>query len=54
MKIVDFVLSILRPVRFVVVASACTLLFLSSVSPAFAISSYQSDPQEGPTHAAGD
>ncbi|AHJ26962.1 hypothetical protein PN465_07970 [Nodularia spumigena CS-584] len=49
MKIVDFVLSILRPVRFVVVASACTLLFLSSVSPAFAISSYQSDPQEGPT-----
>ncbi|KZL49520.1 hypothetical protein PN488_22150 [Nodularia spumigena CS-591/12] len=49
MKIVDFVLSILRPVRFVIVASACTLLFLSSVSPAFAISSYQSDPQEGTT-----
>ncbi|GAX34259.1 hypothetical protein [Nodularia sp. NIES-3585] len=49
MKIFDLVLSIFRPVRFVIVASACTLLFLSSVSPAFAISSYQSNPQEGTT-----
>lgn len=49
MNIFDFVGSILRPVRFVIVASACALLFLSSVSPAFAISSYQSDPQEGTT-----
>ncbi len=49
MKVLDFVLSILRPVRFVIVASACTLLFLSSASPAFAMDSYQSNPQEGTT-----
>ncbi len=49
MKVWDFVLSILRPVRFAIVAAACTLLFLSSASPAFALSSYESDPQEGTT-----
>ncbi|MEA5581073.1 hypothetical protein VB620_06930 [Nodularia harveyana UHCC-0300] len=49
MKIVNFVFSILRPARFVIVASACMLLFLSSVLPAFAISSYQSDRREGTT-----
>ncbi|MEA5515298.1 hypothetical protein [Nodularia sp. UHCC 0506] len=49
MKVFDFVLSILRPARFIIVASACTLLFLSSISPVFAISSYQSEPQEGTT-----
>jgi hypothetical protein len=49
MKIFDFVLSILRPVGFVIIAFVCTLLFLSSTSPAFAIISYESDVQEGPT-----
>lgn len=49
MKISSLVLSILRPVRFVILAFACTLLFLNHALPAFAISSYQSHPTEGPT-----
>ena len=49
MKILNFVGSILRPVRFVIVVAACAVLLLSSGSPAFAISSYKSDPQEGTT-----
>ncbi|HYW21074.1 MAG TPA: hypothetical protein VE956_17590 [Nodularia sp. (in: cyanobacteria)] len=49
MNIFAFVGSILRPVRFIILASVCTLLFLSSASPAFAISSYQSDVEEGTT-----
>jgi hypothetical protein len=49
MKFFNFFASILRPVKLVIVAATFTLLFLWSVSPAFAISSYQSDPQEGPT-----
>lgn len=46
MKVNAFVQSILRPVRFLMIAFTCTLLFLSSASPAFAIDSYQSDPRE--------
>ncbi|MBW4558392.1 MAG: hypothetical protein KME59_21185 [Trichormus sp. ATA11-4-KO1] len=49
MKIFAPVLSILRPVRFVIVATVGALIFLSSALPAFAISSYQSSPTEGPT-----
>ncbi|MDB9445710.1 hypothetical protein [Anabaena sp. CS-542/02] len=49
MKNYHVILSILHPVRFIIVASACVLLFFSSASAAFAISSYQSDPQEGTT-----
>ncbi|WP_414526976.1 hypothetical protein [Nodularia chucula] len=50
MKVLNFVLSmLLRPVQFLIVACACTLLFLSSAAPAFAISSYQSDIEEGTT-----
>lgn len=43
------ILWILRPVRFIITTFACVLLFFSSASAAFAISSYQSDPQEGAT-----
>jgi hypothetical protein len=49
MKIVASVLSILSPVRFLVVAFTCALLLLSSAFPAFAIDSYQSDPTEATT-----
>jgi hypothetical protein len=49
MKIFNFFVTILRPVKLVMLAATCMLLFLSSVSPAFAISSYQSNPQEGTT-----
>ncbi|MEH2266790.1 hypothetical protein [Nostoc sp.] len=49
MKIIASVLSILSPVRFLVVAFTCALLLLSSAFPAFAIDSYQSDPTEGTT-----
>lgn len=46
MKIFSVALSMLRPVRFLIVAFTCALLFLSSTVPAFAISSYQSEPTE--------
>ncbi|WP_445635295.1 Low temperature-induced protein [Nostoc sp. DSM 114161] len=49
MKVIASVLSILRPVRFVVVAFTCALVLLSSAFPAFAIDSYQSKPTEGET-----
>ncbi|MBN3911028.1 MAG: hypothetical protein HWQ35_32165 [Nostoc sp. NMS1] len=49
MKIIASVLSVLSPVRFLVVAFTCALLLLSSAFPAFAINSYQSDPTEGTT-----
>ncbi|MEH2279123.1 MAG: hypothetical protein V7K40_31150 [Nostoc sp.] len=49
MKIIASVLSLLSPVRFLVVAFTCALLLLSSAFPAFAIDSYQSDPTEATT-----
>jgi hypothetical protein len=49
MKIVASVLSILSPVRFLIVAFTCSLLLLSSTFPAFAIDSYQSKSTEGTT-----
>ncbi|MEH2110767.1 hypothetical protein [Nostoc sp.] len=49
MKIVASVLSMLRPVRFLVVAFTCALVLLSNAFPAFAIDSYQSHPTEGTT-----
>lgn len=49
MKIIASVVSILRPVRFLVVAFTCAVLLLSSALPAFAIDSYQSDPTEATT-----
>lgn len=49
MKIIASGLSILRPVRFLVVALTCALLLLSSAFPAFAIDSYQSEPTEATT-----
>ncbi|MEH2063634.1 MAG: hypothetical protein V7K50_15455 [Nostoc sp.] len=49
MKTVAFVLSIFRPVRFLVVAFTCALILLSNAFPAFAIDSYQSESTEGTT-----
>lgn len=49
MKIFTVALSALRPVRFLVVAFTCALMFLSNAVPAFAIDSYQSSPTEGTT-----
>ncbi|MBG1267667.1 hypothetical protein [Nostoc sp. WHI] len=49
MKIIASVLSILSPVRFLVVAFTCALVLLSSAFPAFAIDSYQSDSTEATT-----
>jgi flagellar motility protein MotE (MotC chaperone) len=49
MKVNAFVQFVLRPVRFFMIAFTCSLLFLSSTFPAFAIDSYQSDPREGTT-----
>jgi flagellar motility protein MotE (MotC chaperone) len=49
MKIIALVSSILRPVRFLVAAFTCALLLLSNAFPAFAIDSYQSNPEEATT-----
>jgi hypothetical protein len=49
MKMFTFVLSILRPVRYLIVIVACSFLLFSSTFPAFAIESYQSDLKEGET-----
>jgi hypothetical protein len=49
MKIIALVSSLLRPVRFLIVAFTCTLLFVSNTFPAFAIESYQSHPEEATT-----
>ncbi|MBD2207972.1 hypothetical protein H6G33_36960 [Calothrix sp. FACHB-1219] len=49
MKIIALVSSLLRPVRFLVIAFTCTLLFVSNAFPAFAIESYQSHPEEATT-----
>jgi flagellar motility protein MotE (MotC chaperone) len=49
MKIIASLLSVLRPVRFLVVAFTCALVFFSNAFPAFAIDSYQSDSTEGTT-----
>ncbi|QKQ75077.1 hypothetical protein [Nostoc sp. TCL240-02] len=49
MKTIASVLSILSPVRFLIVGFTCALLLLSSAFPAFAIDSYQSNPTEGTT-----
>ncbi|MEH2210581.1 hypothetical protein [Nostoc sp.] len=49
MKTIASVLSIFRPVRFLVVAFTCALVLFSNAFPAFAIDSYQSDSTEGTT-----
>lgn len=49
MKIIALVSSLLTPVRFLIVAFTCTLLFVSNAFPAFAIESYQSHPEEATT-----
>ncbi|MEH2085697.1 hypothetical protein [Nostoc sp.] len=49
MKTIASVLSIFRPVRFLVVAFTCALVLFSNAFPAFAIDSYQSNPTEGTT-----
>lgn len=45
-KLVASFRSILRPMRFVVLAFACALILLSNAFPAAAIESYQSKPTE--------
>ncbi|MCP6758044.1 MAG: hypothetical protein NHB32_04555 [Fischerella sp. CENA71] len=45
-KTISLLSSILRPVRFLVVAFTCTLLLFSHAFPAAAIESYQSNPTE--------
>jgi hypothetical protein len=49
MKIFAFTLSLLRPVRSLIVLATCSLLLFSNVFPAFAIESYQSNVKEGET-----
>ncbi|MEH2233077.1 MAG: hypothetical protein V7K71_26170 [Nostoc sp.] len=49
MKTIASVLSIFRPVRFLVVAFTCALVLFSNAFPAFAIDSYQSNSTEGTT-----
>ncbi|MGH1396824.1 MAG: hypothetical protein ACRAVC_22745 [Trichormus sp.] len=39
----------LNPLKFLVIAFTCALIFLSSTIPAFAIESYQSEPTEATT-----
>jgi hypothetical protein len=38
-----------NPLKFLVIAFTCALIFLSSTIPAFAIESYQSEPTEATT-----
>ncbi|MEA5620502.1 hypothetical protein VB711_22045 [Cronbergia sp. UHCC 0137] len=49
MKFITLGISSLRPLQFLFLIFTCTLLFLFSSFPAFAISSYQSQPEEGTT-----
>jgi hypothetical protein len=49
MKNIAFAMSLVRPVRFLVVAFTCALFFVSSAFPALAIDSYQSKPTEATT-----
>src|SRR5690349_15362531 len=49
MKNMTFVISLLRPVRFLIVAFTCAVLLISNAFPAFAIESYQSNPTEATT-----
>ncbi|MEH2255501.1 hypothetical protein [Nostoc sp.] len=49
MKTIASVLSIFRPVRFLVVGFTCALVLFSNAFPAFAIDSYQSKPTEATT-----
>ncbi|MFN6529082.1 hypothetical protein [Nostoc sp. ChiSLP03a] len=49
MKMITSVLSIFRPVRFLVVAFTCALVLFSNAFPAFAIGTDQSNPTEGTT-----
>lgn len=44
MKIIGFVSSLVRPVRFLVVAFTCALLLLTNAFPALAIGTTKSDP----------
>lgn len=46
MKRIDSVLSMVRPVRFLVVAFTCALLLLTNAFPALAIGTTKSDPTE--------
>ncbi|ALF53941.1 hypothetical protein ACX27_15500 [Nostoc piscinale CENA21] len=49
MKNMTSVLSLLRPVRFLIVAFTCALVLFSNAFPALAIESYKSEPTEATT-----
>lgn len=49
MKFADFIANVFRPVRLLIVASVCCLLFLVNILPAAAIGSSPSNPSEGAT-----
>ncbi|MBW4631507.1 MAG: hypothetical protein KME30_06280 [Iphinoe sp. HA4291-MV1] len=53
MKNIGFDLSMLRPVRFLIVAFTCALLVFSHAFPAAAISTQQSNPEKGETQLLG-
>jgi hypothetical protein len=49
MKSINFVLSPLHQIKYLIVLFTCFLVFLFSAFPASAITSYQSDPTEATT-----
>ncbi|NMG06745.1 hypothetical protein [Brasilonema sp. UFV-L1] len=49
MKNISFDLSMLRPVRFIIVAFTCALLIFSHALPAAAISTAKSNPEKATT-----
>jgi hypothetical protein len=53
MKNISFGFSMLRPVRFVIVAFTCVLLIFSNAFPAAAIGSQTSNPQDETTQLLG-
>ncbi|WP_017314595.1 hypothetical protein [Mastigocladopsis repens] len=53
MKNIGFDLSMLRPVRFVIVAFTCALLIFSNALPAAAIGSQKSNPEDATTQLLG-
>lgn len=53
MKNIGFDLSMLRPVRFIIVAFTCALLIFSNAFPAAAIGSKTSNPKDATTQLLG-
>jgi hypothetical protein len=49
MKNIGFGLSVLRPLRFIIVAISCAILFFSNAFPAAAVSAPQSNAEDATT-----